>query len=79
MGHENIVKHREMCGVYFHLKGRSKSGPTKRSRVLSAVIGRPAYNNIPSRERCWVSQRPRANLLSLSIDVGIVHAFLPHR
>jgi len=38
-GHENTVKHREIGGVYFHLKGRSWTGPTKLSIALRAEWG----------------------------------------
>jgi len=35
-GHENTVKTREIGGMNFNLKGRSRPGPTKLSLALSA-------------------------------------------
>jgi len=41
-GHENPIKTHEIGGVNFNLKGRSKLGPTKLSRALSAERGHRA-------------------------------------
>jgi len=39
VGHENTVKTREIGGMNFHLKERSRLGPTKLSIVLCAEWG----------------------------------------